>query len=177
LHELERIADLLSKRNKIDFELSRIIGRPSQRGHLGEFIASNIFNIELEYSATEKGIDGVFLNEPLQGKTVNIKYYGKQEGILDIQLAHLADYYLVLTGPKSQPKTSRDDSRPLIISNVYLFDMRWFVGSLKKRKIKLGIATSVAGSYWSNAEIFPKLNNSLLRLSNQQVELLKLFGA
>jgi len=176
LHELERIADLLSKRNKIDFELSRIIGRPSQRGHLGEFIASNIFNIELEYSATEKGIDGVFLNEPLQGKTVNIKFYGKQEGILDIQLANLADYYLVLTGPKSQPKTSRGNSRPLIISNVYLFDTRLLVNSLKKRRIKLGIATSVANLYWSSAEIFPKSKNSLLQLNNQQVELLKLFG-
>jgi len=177
LEELKTIADLLSRRNEIDRELSSIINRPCQRGHLGEFIASKIFNIGLAYSATTKGNDGIFLDGPLSGKTVNIKFYGKQEGILDIELANLADYYLVLTGPKSPPKSSRGDSRPLIISNVYLFNMRKLVDSLKKRGIKIGIAASVAKAYWSDAEIFPRSKNSLLELDTQQIKLLKLFGS
>lgn len=38
--EIERIADLLKKRNEIDREISKIIGRPSTRGHIGEFTLS-----------------------------------------------------------------------------------------------------------------------------------------
>ena len=177
MNELERIADLLYRRNKIDLALSEIIGRPCQRGHLGEFIASKIFKIKLEVSAAAKGIDGVFVDGPLIGKTVNVKFYGKQEGILDISLDNLANYYLVLTGPKSAPKSSRGYSRPLIISNVYLFDIKKLVDILRKRGIKIGIATSVAKAYWSDAEIYPQLRNNILELDKQQVKLLNLFSS
>ncbi len=172
--DLEKLADLLLKRNKIDYEISQIIGRPCQRGHIGEYIAAKIFNIELEYSASSKGIDGVFLAEPLQGKTVNIKFYGKQEGILDIALGNLADYYLVFTGSKSQSIASKGGSRPLIISNVYLFDMQGLVNSLQHRGLKIGIATSIANHYWYEAEIYPNQRNSL-KLSDDQIKMLEYF--
>ncbi|MFQ6065374.1 MAG: hypothetical protein ACE5L6_07860 [Candidatus Bathyarchaeia archaeon] len=60
MNELERVAKLLGKRNQINLEISKIIGRPALQGHIGEYIASKIFKIELEYSAVAKGIYGVF---------------------------------------------------------------------------------------------------------------------
>ena len=131
MKELKRISDLLKKRRQVDEEISRIIDRPAIPSHIGEFIASRIFNIKLEASATAEGIDGVFVEGPLKRKTVNIKLYGKQEGILDITLKNLADYYLVLTGPKSPPATSRGESRPIVVSHAYLFDMKDLVRKLK----------------------------------------------
>jgi len=175
--ELERIAELLEKRNQIDRKISEIIGRPSTIGHIGEFIASKIFKIELERSATEKGVDGVFAEGSLKGKTVNIKWYGKREGLLDITLDNLADYYLVITGPKSAQTTSRGTSRPMVISSVYLFEMAQLVSELKKSGVKIGVATSVRKSSWENAEIFPYKTNKKLELTEEQKKMLELFSS
>jgi len=57
LSEIERLADLISKRNQVNKEIADLIGRPALTGHVGEFIASRVFNIELESSAARKGID------------------------------------------------------------------------------------------------------------------------
>jgi len=174
--ELRELATLLHKRNDIDKEISRIIGRPSTTGHIGEFIASEIFRIELESSATTKGIDGRFIEGPLKGKTVNIKWYGKQESILDINLDSLADYSLVITGPKSAPRTSRGTTRPLVISRVYLFDMTELVNILRQRGVKIGIATSVRKSSWENSEIYPNIANKKFELTEEQKRMLDLFS-
>ena len=80
---LARAATLLRERNAIDVELARLIHRPMTSGHLGEWIAAQIFDIELEASAVAAGIDGRFRSGPLQGLTVNIKWYLKREGLLD----------------------------------------------------------------------------------------------
>ena len=85
---------------------------------------------------------------------MNIKIYGKREGLLDITLSNLADYYLVMTGPYSQFITSKGTVRPIVISNVYLFNMKKFLGELKKRAVKIGVATSVAKKYWDEAEVY-----------------------
>jgi hypothetical protein len=174
--ELQELANLLQRRNEIDKEISRIIGRPSTIGHLGEFVASKIFGIKLESSATTKGIDGVFAEGPLKGRAVNIKWYGKQEGILDVNLDNLADYALVITGPKSVPLTSKGTTRPLVISYVYLFDMVGLVSELRQRAVKIGIATSVKKSSWDNAEIYPKRANKKLELTEEQRKTLELFS-
>jgi hypothetical protein len=42
-------------------------------GHLGEWIAVQVLDIELEVSAVSAGIDGHFRSGPLQGRTVNVK--------------------------------------------------------------------------------------------------------
>lgn len=176
MNELETLANLLSMRNQIDGDISKIIKRPANSGHLGEFIASKIFCISLEYSATTKGIDGRFTQAPLFDKTVNIKFYGKQEGILDIALDNLADYYLVLTGPKSQPATSRGGTRPFTIEHVYLFEMQQVVNELNNRGVKIGIATSIKKEFWDASELFPLNNNKQIILSDEQTRLLKLFS-
>jgi hypothetical protein len=98
---LAQVATLLRERNAIDVELARLINRPMTSGHLGEWIAAQIFNIELEASAVAAGIDGRFRSGPLQSRTVNIKWYLKREGLLDTMESDTLDYYLVLTGPPS----------------------------------------------------------------------------
>jgi hypothetical protein len=92
---LARIAALLRERNAIDAELARLIQRPMTSGHLGEWIAAQIFGIELEATAVTAGIDGRFGSGPLQGQTVNIKWYLKREGLLDTTESTAPDYYLV----------------------------------------------------------------------------------
>lgn len=177
MNELERLADLIHKRNQISQEISKIIGRPALQQHIGEYIASRIFKIRLEESATAKGIDGVFQEGPLEGRTVNIKMYGKQEGLLDISLKNLADYYLVLTGPKGEATSSRGKMRPTQISNVYLFKMEALLKKLVDRKVKIGTATSVTRHFWEESEIFPCLMNRTLQLSKDQIKQIELFSA
>jgi len=68
MNELERLAELLTKKRQIDSDISSIIRRPALPSHIGEFIASRIFGIKLEVSATAKGIDGVFIESPMKEK-------------------------------------------------------------------------------------------------------------
>ena len=75
-------------------------------GHLGEWIAAQVFDIELEASAVAAGIDGRFRSGPMQGRAVNIKSYLKREGMLNITESNALDYYLVLTGPPSAAVSS-----------------------------------------------------------------------
>jgi hypothetical protein len=61
--------------------------------HLGEWIAAQVFDIELEQSAVTATIDGRFRSGPLQGCTVNVKWYLKQEDLLDMSESSALDYY------------------------------------------------------------------------------------
>ena len=81
-------------------------------GHLGEWIASAVFDIELEPSATTATVDGRFRSSKLQGKPVNIKWYPKREALLDLTEADGLDYYLVMTGPTAPAVSSRGGVRP-----------------------------------------------------------------
>ncbi len=51
---LARAAALLRERNAIDVELARFIRRPVTSGHLGAWIAAQVFDIELEASAARQ---------------------------------------------------------------------------------------------------------------------------
>lgn len=107
---------------------------------------------------------------------MNIKLYGKQEGCLDIETENMANYYLVLTGPQSSCSSSKDETRSIRISNVYLFDMQYLLPLLKARKLKIGTATSVAKSYWEEAEIYPEQKTKILILTRDQIQLLDMFN-
>jgi hypothetical protein len=124
MDSLARAAALLRERNAIDAELALFMRRPMTSGHLGEWIAAHVFDIELEASAVAAGIDVRFRSGPLQGRTVNIKWYLKREGVLDTTESTALDYYLVLTGPRSPAVSSRGASRPWCIEAVYLFEAR-----------------------------------------------------
>jgi hypothetical protein len=135
----QRVADLLRERNTIDASIAEIVGRPVTCGHLGEWVASRIFDIQLEQAASTAGIDGRFASGPLQGHTVNNKWYMKHQGLLDTTESAALDYYLVLTGPPSPAGSSRGTTRPRCIQFAYLFDARWLRAQQEIRGVKRGL--------------------------------------
>ncbi len=174
--DLRRLAALLHQHNTITDEIARVIGRPGERGHVGEFIAARIFNITLADSATEKGVDGTFAEGPLAGAIVNVKWYGKQEGVLDLHARGAPDYYLALTGPAGSVASSRGATRPWVIRSVYLFDARRLLEDLRARGVKIRTGSSVRQALWTSAEVYPESHNATLVLSQEQRDLLALFG-
>src|ERR1700761_6072416 len=173
---LARVATLLHERNSIDAELAWLIHRPMTSGHLGEWIAAQVFDIELEASAVTAGIDGRFRSGPLQDQTVNIKWYLKREGLLDTTESTTLDYYLILTGPPSAAVSSRGTTRPLCIEAVFLFDARQLRSEQIMRGVKRGIASSVTKQQWTAAEIYPSPTNVQLTVTPQQAGQLELFA-
>ena len=172
---LLRLAGLLSARNLIDGQIAGLIQRPALAGHIGEFIASLVFGIELASSATQAGHDGRFSAGPLAGNTVDVKYYAKREGLLDINERNLPRYYLVLTGPKSAAMTSKAGTRPFMVEEVFLFDAQSLVAAQRARGVGIGVASSVPTRMWEAARTYPAASQSPLRLSQEQIDLLDLF--
>jgi len=177
MSDLIRLAELIRTKSAIETAISTIIQRPALIGHAGEFIASIIFDIELHASASFKASDGRFRSGPLAGRTVNVKWYGRHESVLDIHTSGDCNDYLVLTGPKSTQLTSRGATRPWIIDAVYLFDCIDLVRSLATTGVKVGVATSVRRETWDAAEVYPRANNHRLALSETQREQLRLFSS
>jgi len=68
--------------------------------------------------------------------------------------------------------SSRGTARPLCIERVFLFHAQSLVSQLRS---KIGIATSVPQAFWEEAEIYPRQNNSLLTLTQEQKDQLQLF--
>ncbi len=116
---LEQLAGLLSEMNSIGERISEISQRPATIGHTGEYIAAEIFDIELEESANAKGIDGHFRSGTLAGRTVNAKWYSKLEYMLEINPDALPDFFLVMTGPKAVEPTSKGGIRPWLIDYFF----------------------------------------------------------
>jgi hypothetical protein len=170
-----QLAELIRTRNAVMKQIAALIQRPALIGHVGEFIASRIFRIALEESASQKGIDGRFTDDQLAGQSVNIKWYAKRENILDVTPDALPDFYLVLTGPKSAASSSRGGVRPWVIEAVYLFDAHELVQGLRSRGVKTGVATSVRQHLWDEAEVYPIPRNTRLMLSEEQRKLLARF--
>ena len=173
---LEKLADLLGQRNQIDNQIARLIDRPAHAGHLGEFIAAEIFDIELADSAVQKGSDGHFALGNLAGKSVNVKKYSLQEGLLDIRPDALPDFFLVLTGPRGQAASSRGTTQPWTIESVFLFEAEPLFEEVSRRGLKIGVATSVRRQYWDEAQIYPTQANQTLILTPDQKRLLALFA-
>ncbi|MCL4559892.1 MAG: hypothetical protein M1281_04650 [Chloroflexi bacterium] len=173
--KLQKLSELIQEKNQIDNEIAEIIQRPAQIGHVGEFIASIIFDVQLMESASYKAIDGIFRSGLQGGKSVNIKWYGKQEGILDITPNALPDFYLIMTGPRSNQPTSRSGTRPWSIEFVYIFLTSDLVSKLTSRGSKIGIAASIPKSLWDQAEIYPNDCSPMLPLLSEQKHLLSLF--
>ena len=175
--DLKELADLLDQLNEVGKRISAVIGRPANIGHAGEFIASKVFDLALEDSASTKAIDGHFNSGPLRGKSVNVKWYGKQESLLDITQGSLPDYYLVMTGPKTPSGSSRGGIRPWLVEQVFLFDAPQLVHDLKRSRVKIGIATSIRKAYWESAEIYPRRQNRQYSITESQMDLLEMFRA
>jgi hypothetical protein len=175
MNDLALLADLVKKRNTLETEITRLIERPAAIGHIGEYIAARVFDIDLNKSASAKATDGHFRNGPLKGRSVNIKWYPKREGLLDVASDPSLHYYLVLAGPQSSSMTSRGQPRPWTIDSVYLFDAHSLNDQLILRKVKRGVACSVAQELWEQAELYPNQRSSELVLSSDQRQQLALF--
>jgi hypothetical protein len=157
--------------------IARIIQRPVASGHLGEWLASEVFDVQLENSASAKAIDGRFRSGPLKGRTVDIKWYPTHQGLLSVSDSPEPGYYLVLTGALSPAASSRGAIRPWCIHNVYLFDANRLRAEQRARGVQLGVASSVTKRQWVAAEIYPSSNNLELSLTPEQFRVLQLFRA
>ena len=173
--DLQRLAELIHARNANEVAITGIVGRPAQLGHIGEYIASRIFDIELEQDATHPGSDGQFRSGQLAGKSVDVKFYAKREGVLDIKRKHLPDYYLVLAGPKSSATSSKGSTRPWCIKEVFLFEAAPLVARLLAHGVRLGTATSVRNEEWDRARIYPASSGDPPELAKDQMDALRLF--
>ena len=151
--QLDALAGLLRVRNALDAEIVRIIGRPASTGNLGEFIAARIFDIHLAVSGVNPGHDGYFASGPLEGKTVNIKLYSRDDATLDIS-THPSDFYLVLRGPRLH-KAAGPRALPFRIDSIYLFESLSLRGMLAEAGVRVGVATSVRRAVWDTARIYP----------------------
>lgn len=172
LAQMQRLAELVRQKNYTDSKIAGVIDRPTIPGHFGDFVGAGIFGVELHASAVQKGSDGRFIGGRLSRMTVNIKYYPKNEGVLDISVDGAPDFYLVLTGPRSATVSSRGKTRPWVIEAAYLFE----AASLTRRLTsKIGVATSVRREFWEEAEIYPR-NNPAFPLTEFQREMLALFS-
>lgn len=175
MHDLGALAGLIRQKNTADAAIAALVGRPALIGHVGEFIAAVIFDIELHATATKAGSDGYFRSGTLASRSVNIKWYGKHESLLDVALKLTPDFYLVLTGPRAAAVSSRGGTRPWLIHHVFLFESEPFHRKLEARGVKMGVATSVTASAWEEAEVYPSQKNPLLRLTESQSKQLELF--
>jgi hypothetical protein len=178
MQRIQRLAALLQERNAVDEKIAGLIERPAFTGHIGEWIAAEVFGIRLQASAINQGSDGHFLHPPLQGRTVNVKLYTSRTNTLDMKKRDLPqpDFYLAMTGPKSTAATSRGCNRPCVIRDVFLFE----TASLLQRlgNVKVGVATSIREREWLNARIFLTSTDRTapLQLTPEQVEALRLLG-
>ncbi|WP_218148328.1 hypothetical protein [Lentzea xinjiangensis] len=164
------MARLIRMRNRVDADLAALIGRPATAWHIGRWIAAQVFGVELEKSAT-KAIGGRLPD----GRTVGVRWYLKQEGVLDLRDGG-PDLYLVLAGPKAPAASSRDTVRPMVIDAVYLFDAAAVVADLKSRGRKAVTASSVRAELWDAAEIYPR-HNPAFPLTGEQRALLAELGS
>lgn len=172
---LRQLAELLRARDELDTRIAALTGRSARPGDIGEFIAAQVFDIELTGTATQAGHDGIFRSGALAGRTVNIKTYGDAYAGIDIG-PHPCDFYLILSGPPRQQGGVRH--HPWQISAVYLFDVPTLRETLTARGVKIGIATSIRRSDLDAARIYPGTNaTSPLRLTPEQLALLSLFAA
>lgn len=136
-------------------------------GHAEEWIAKQIFDLRLEELANAEGIDGRFQSGPLAGRTVNVKWYLKREGMLDVTRSLRLDYYLVLAGPAVRAQDSKT-LRPWRITSVYLFDAQKLLTELQESGKRIGIASSITLKQWAAAEIYPNPMNSVLVLNERR---------
>lgn len=176
LTRLGELAQLIQQRNALEVAIARMTGRPAHLGALGEFIAAEIFDIQLATSGSNKGHDGWFRSGPLAGKTTNIKWYARQEWTLDIREAALPDTFLVLAGPRRAAQADIAGTRAWHIETVYFFDAVELVARLRARSLTPGTASSVATPFWIDAEIHPQQTNRQFLLSEEQRQALALFA-
>lgn len=170
---LSWLASLLKSRNTIDGKVASLIGRSAQASNVGEYIAAQIFSIAMEEGGRPQGYDGRFTRGSLAGQSVDVQWHPRRDGLLNIKIEALPDYYLVLTGPE---RFTPNFVNPWLIEKIYLFHAAELLNALRERGVQIGSGTSVTGPLWERSEIYPVPRNQRLLLSEEERQLLVLFG-
>lgn len=176
MSNLPRLAELLHARNTVESNLANLLGSSINLSTVGEHIAATVFGITLVPSTRGSGFVGIFASQPLRGKTVDVQWYPRREGFLNLRPDDAPDYYLVLAGPRQESSTARALVNPWMITTVHLFESRELLNALRERGVQIGSHTSVITQLWERAEIFPVQRNSTCVLNDEQRALLRLFG-
>lgn len=174
MNNLPPLASLLKSRDTIDSKIAHLIGHSTGVQSVGEYIASVIFGVALDASAEHKERDGRFTRGPLMGRTVDVQWRTRHDGILHVKTDPLPDYYLVFVGSK-EATAIQSLSIPWVIESVHLFHASELLLALRERGVQIGTGTSITGPLWEHAEIYPTQRNVQLRLTNEERELLALF--
>ncbi len=172
MSDLPWLASLIKSRNTIDSKIATVIGRNAHINNVGAYIASIVFDVELDDAGARKGYDGHFRAGALAGQTVDVQWRVKQDGLLNIRPEALPDYYLVLMGPDAP---SNSPSLPWTIESVFLFESKTLLGALHERGVLIGSNTSITGPLWERAELYPVPRNPTLMLTEEARKLLFLF--
>lgn len=171
--DLPHLAALIAARNEWEREISAIIGRPASLANLGETVAATIFHIRLHEDGSHQGSDGLFVDGPLMGLTVNVKWYARLDYLLDLAPGY-PDAYLVLAGPRLGSALPARHTHPWLITSLHLFIAERLIGAL--HDIKLETATNIKRALWDEAELYPNPNCPDYTLSDAQREMIGLFG-
>ena len=173
---LEGLAELIKAYNAVGARIAAVTGRPAERGHTGAYLAAHIFGLELQEPAAHRAIVGRFSAGALAGRTVNVQWYGQQDGLLDVSLDPILDYYLVMTGPTGGLGSSRRAVTPWVIAQVYLLDAAEVRALVLARGGKLDNPVSIPGAIWQAGLIYPGARNARRLLTDQQRAELALFA-
>jgi hypothetical protein len=168
------VASLVRERNAIDAKLAQIMHRPMASGHLGEWLASQIFDIELEKSAVTRGWDGRFRSGPLHDRTVNIKWYSNVRALSTRSSPQrwTATWYW----PARHPRRSLHEAAPAPGTSTPCTCSAHLNSTPSSSPAVSSSASPPACAHkqWTNAEIYPS-TNPLLPMTPRQVELLGQF--
>lgn len=181
---LRRLAALLTARNVLDREMTKIIGKPMEKGNFGEFVAAQIFDIRLNEKATEKGYDGRFTvgeysGAPLKDRKVEIKYYAKCNHDLDLKTGEAKPaFYLVMTGPPKRDNEAKDTPAPWVIESVFLFETE----ALERVVVPKTNPVGIKKERWAEAQIYPAHNGDFTNegqefVNDERRAALALFGS
>lgn len=180
MDELSRLAHLIEEHNRVKSEMTSIIGRPAQRGYVGDYIAAVIFGLTLHPSGSENRIgDGYFTAGPLAGQSVEVRWHSREGYRLDIDPAALPDYYLVFNGPPISTSELQRSPPQWAIGRVHLFQMSALhdlLDALPQRGHKANVAISVEKVRWDDAELYPRAHNAFFALTDAQQAQLSLFA-
>lgn len=175
MSDLARLAQLLHARNTVESNIANLLRCSVNLSSVGEYIAATIFGITLIPSAHHSEFAGIFAHGQLAGKTVDIQWYPRREGFMNVHTQQAPDYYLVLAGPRQESSTTRALVHPWLILSVHLFESNSLLAALQERGVQLGSHTSIINQFWERSEIFPSAHNSTLQLTDEQRQLLQMF--
>lgn len=113
MQSLERLAELVHQRSAIESEIAHILGRPATHGHLGEYVASQIFGIESRGAIRPWCISSVFLFESAE-LLASLRQRGVKIGIATSVASEYWRTAEIFPGRTSPHLTLTDDERRLL---------------------------------------------------------------